>query len=488
MTDSNLTLIVGGGFVGLFAALHLRHQNYPDPIVLMDPQSQFVFKPLLYEFLTQEMQQEQVLPSYEELLRGSDIEFVRDKATHIDLSHRRVATAGRQTYNYQNLVLAVGSIQGYLHTEGAEENAFAFRTQADAEKLGKHLRDCLQQASQTNDPTDRQNLLTFAVVGAGPSGIEIAATLADLLPQWYAEFGGNVGDLRIVLINHGKEILGSDINSHLKDTVLEALKQRSIAVKLLLGVGVKSVTSQSLTYQAQDSDELKTLTTATTIWTAGTASNPLLKSLGLPDDRCDRHGLPLVTPTLQLLDFPEVFSAGDCATVEQKSLPAVAQVAYQQGAGIAHNLVALSNGEALEPVAVNLRGTLMKLGINNSVANIFDRVQINAQTGALIRKATYLEMLPTPLHNFKATVDWIEDSIFDRYHHPELPTKLPTSPDRDKQPAELAHVSRSRSAILWIGSGVAIAAVIIGGIFMAQRSPQWKEPSTALHNQQSTNK
>ena len=110
MTDSNLTLIVGGGFVGLFAALHLRHQNYPDPIVLMDPQSQFVFKPLLYEFLTQEMQQEQVLPSYEELLQGSDIEFVRDKATHIDLSHRRVATAGRQTYNYRNLVLAVGSI------------------------------------------------------------------------------------------------------------------------------------------------------------------------------------------------------------------------------------------------------------------------------------------------------------------------------------------------------------------------------------------
>ena len=472
MADSNVTLIVGGGFLGLFTALHLRHRNYPQPIVLIDPQSRFVFKPLLYDFLSGEMQTEQVFPSYQELLTGSDITFVQDKATQIDLQNRRVETAGGKSYHYRNLVLAVGSIQGYFDTDGAATNAFAFRTQADVERLEQHLRECLHKASQSADPTERQRLLTVAIVGAGPSGVETAATLADFLPRQHTILGGKSDKLRIAIVNHGREILEGDVNSHLKQSALNALQERQCAVELLLGVSVKSVTAEGLTYQAQDSDRLQTLATATTIWSAGTATNPLLKTLCLPDDRRDRHGLPLVTPTLQLADFLEVFAGGDCAVVEQKSLPALAQVAYQQGAGIADNLIALAEGKPLKSVQVNLRGTLMKLGMGNGVANLFDRVQIDGTEGALIRDATYLEMLPTPIHNFKATTEWIQESIFNRFRQP---TVTSVAGHLNQQIA-----AKNRAALLWIGGGVAIAAVIIGAIFTVERSPQWQSP-TSIH-------
>lgn len=469
-TDSDLTLIVGAGFVGLFTALHLRHRGYAHPIVLVDPQSQFVFKPLLYESLTAELQPDQVFPSYAELLTGSKIVFVRDLVTQIDLQQRYVETTSGQRFNYRYLVLAVGSKQGYLGTEGAEKYAYAFRTQADAERLSKHLRDCLKRASQMKNSIERQKLLTVAIVGAGPEGVELAATLADLLPQWYTDLGGDLDDLRLVLINHGKEILEGDINSHLQPTALTALQQRSMPVELLLGKGVKSVSPDGATYQDRSKDQPQALATATTIWTAGTAVNPVVKQLAIPDDRRDKHGLLLVTPTLQLIDFPEVFAGGDCATVGEQSLPATAQVAYQQGAGIADNLVAIAAGNPPQPVQVNLRGTLMKLGIGVGVANIFDRVQVDGKAGDLIRNATYLEMLPTPIHNFKATAEWIEDEIFDRHSAAAGLT--------NRQEYANPNV---RAAVLWVVSGVAVATVIIGGIFTVQRLPNWKPMPTATH-------
>ena len=470
MADSNDTLIVGGGFLGLFTALHLRHKDYPHPIVLIDPQSQFAFKPLLYDFLSGEMQTEQVFPSYHELLSGSDITFVQDIATEIDLPARRVKTAGGKSYHYGNLVLGVGSSQGYFGTAGAAENAFAFHTQSDVDRLMQHLDECLHKAAQTANLSDRQRLLTIAVVGAGATGVELASTLADYLPPKYAALGGNIDELRILLVNHGREILNDDVNSYLKSIVLKELQNHQRAVELLLGVSVKSVTADRLTYQAQDSEPLQTLATATTIWSAGTTANPLLKTLSLPEHHRDRHGLPLVTPTLQLADFPEVFAGGDCAIVEQKSLPALAQVAYQQGAGIAHNLIAIAEGKPPTPVKVNLRGTLMKLGMGKGVANIFNRVQIGGSEGALIRDATYLEMLPTPLHNFKATAEWIQDGIFNSFSQPTADRSQPAIP------------AKTRSAVLWIGGGLAIATVLIGAIITAERSPQWQQPQpTSIH-------
>lgn len=473
MTSSTRpTIIVGAGFAGLFTALHLRHQRDLRSITLIDPQERFVFKPMLYELLTGELSEDTVCPTYQELLQGSDIHFVQDKVAAIDLQAKQITLASGPDYPYSHLVLAVGSVQGYLGTEGAQANAFAFRTREEAIALEHQLRDCLQRARQTTDESQRRSLLTFAIVGAGPTGVEMAATLADLLPYWYAQQGGNIHEIHIVLINHGKAILTGDVNADLKEVALKAFRTRTVPVELILGVGVKAVEADHLDYQSANSSETKTLLTQTTIWTAGTAVNPLIQSLKsqMPADHLDKQGLPIVTPTLQLTDFPEVFVAGDCADVQEHPQPALAQVAYQQGANIAHNLIAFAKGKSLKPAHVSLRGTLLKLGMNNGVANLFDKVQITGKPGDLARNATYIELLPTPLHDFKATTEWLKEETLHRYHRPKL------SEPEEKHPLSPAE-RRDRSLVKALAI-LAPIAFLIAAYFGLRTPPaeQFKSP------------
>ena len=250
---TNSTVIIGGGFVGLFTALHLSHHHYSKPVILIDKSDRFVFKPLLYEHLTGEMKNMQVLPRYEDLLEGNNVTVVRDEVTNIDLQQRRVELASGSHYDYQYLVLGVGGTQGYLGTKGAKENGFAFRTEEDTVALKKHLRECLQQATQAEAKT-KKALATVAIVGADPSGVEMAATLGDLLPLWYEELGGNITDLRIVLVNHSNQILKGDANSNLQDTAMDALLDRTVPAELLLGAKVTKVTGDRLEYRLKDED------------------------------------------------------------------------------------------------------------------------------------------------------------------------------------------------------------------------------------------
>ncbi len=182
------TLILGGGFTGLFTALHLSHQHYKIPTILIDRSSRFIFKPLLYEFLSGEMKTKYICPRYDTLLHKSGIEFIQDTIQFIDLQQREVQLASGLHYNYGNLVLSLGSVAAYFDVEGAEEYTLPFRTTEDAVALSRQLRNCLKRATQTPKP-QQQALLTVAIVGAGCTGIELAATLADLLPNWYAALG-----------------------------------------------------------------------------------------------------------------------------------------------------------------------------------------------------------------------------------------------------------------------------------------------------------
>lgn len=404
------TVILGAGFTGLFATLHLCHRRYPHHIVLIDRAERFVFKPLLYELLSGEMTDTQVQPRYAELFECDSVTFVQDDIATIDLETRTVKLTSGLCYRYGNLVLGLGSVPTYFDILGAEAHTFAFRTGEDAISLRRQLRDCLQRATQA-DVEQRQTLLTIAIVGAGPAGLEMAATLADLLPKWYDRLHGDPKDIRIVVLNRSHEILKDDINGHLREIVQTALQTRKVSVEIIQGVAVKAVLQDALKYE-QD-QEIKVLQTATVIWTAGNGLHPLVQQLAISDENRDRTGRLRVVPTLQLPDFPEVFVGGDCAVLE-KPLPATAQVAYQQGAAIAHNLHEIAQGQPPKPATVALRGTLMKLGLGESVANLFDRVPITGRAGHLVRHGTYLELLPVYVHNFKATVGWLTDEIFQR--------------------------------------------------------------------------
>lgn len=409
--------------MGLFTALHLSQQNYPHPIVLIEQHDRFSFKPLLYELISGELHSDQVYPRYHELLSGSNITFVQDTVKSIDLHHQRILVASGEHYSYRNLVLALGGKTTYFNTPGADKHTFALTNGAEAIALRKHLRSRLHQAIQAKTVEERRGLLTVAIVGAGPAGIELACILADILPIWYDELGGDGNEIRVVLVNRSREILKGDINSQLRCTAQRALKQRD--VELLFDAAVTEIQSDGVQYQQRDVTH--TLRAATIVWTAGTSPNPLLMELPIAAEYRDQRGRLIVKPTLQLPEFPEVFAAGDCATTREAPQPSTAQVAYQQGKAIAQNLKWQAEGKPTLPAQIHLRGTLMKLGLNEGVANLFNKVQIKGQPGHLLRQATYLELLPTPAHNARITAEWLTDELFQR-HRPFTPAQLGQTP------------------------------------------------------------
>ena len=414
MNDSlKPVVIAGGGFTGLFTALHLRHQKCSQPIILIDREWRFIFKPLLYELLTSEVKFDLVWPRYDELLTGSDIIFVRDRICYIDLQQRQVSLDSGLCYSYEYLVLALGSAAGYFNIPGAKENTFTFRVGEDVFKLGSHLRDCLQRATQEQDPKEKQKLLTVCIIGAGPVGVELAATLADLLPIWYKALRGDPQELQIAIVQRGEEILKGDANELLRPVAEVSLQHRTASVKLILNANVKAVGEDWVRYEREGHTE--NLEAATIAWTAGTVTHPLIKQLAIGEEYRDRRSKLIITPTCQLPEYPEVFAGGDCAVNPVYPQPALAQVAYQQAKAIATNIKALCEGKEVKPAKVSLRGTLLKLGMGESVAEIYDRFEVKGKAGHLIRQATYLEMLPTPLHNFKATTEWLTEGIFQKF-------------------------------------------------------------------------
>lgn len=225
---------------------------------------------------------------------------------------------------------------------------------------------------------------------------------------------------------------------------MKALQQRTVPVELLLEASAKAVYPDRLEYLRHDQTE--TLSAATVIWTVGNMTHPLIKTLSVAEEGRDRQGRLLVTPTLQLPQFPDVFAAGDCSSMEDNPQPPTAQVAYQQGSTIAYNLRAIAEGKPLKPANVSMRGTLMKLGLGESAANLVNRFEIKGKVGHLIRQGTYLELLPTPVHNFKATTQWLTDEIFDSY-------------------ARLTMNQRIASVLKWSSGTAAAIAIASSGLF-----------------------
>ncbi|MEL7313366.1 MAG: NAD(P)/FAD-dependent oxidoreductase [Cyanobacteria bacterium J06559_3] len=427
MTSSKApTIIVGAGFAGLFTALHLTNQGYPDPIILIDRNDRFCFKPLLYDYMSGEMQSYQINPVYVGLLQGRAISFVKGTVASINLESRQVYLADGSAQEYSNLVLTPGSVPAFF-AEGAAEHAFTFQSKADADALKQHLMARCREAVQQQSPEAKRSLLTVAIVGGGPVGVELALTLGDSLPRWYedvaretadetmCEVVSNREDIRIVLLNRS-DILKGDVNSLLRDTAMAAMENRIVPPELILGASVTAVHPDAVEFMHDGNPER--LAADTIVWTAGTKVHPLIQALPMPASQRTKRGHLLVKPTLQLLAYPEVFAAGDCAVIASakghaEPLPATAQVAYQQGDAIAQSLMAKAQQKDHLPSSnVSLRGTIMKLGIGTAVANVFDRYEIAGTAGQTIRQVMYLSLMPAPAHNVRTTLSWIKDDVF----------------------------------------------------------------------------
>jgi demethylphylloquinone reductase len=377
-------VILGGGFGGLYTALQLSARSWgsgPRPHVhLVDQQRNFVFLPLLYDLLTQEVQPWEIAPDYRSLLLDQEVTFHQAPVESIDLAQRMVQLKGDRPLPFDRLVLALGSEPPVARIPGAAEHALTFHRLADVDRLEQRL------AALPSGTTVR-----VAIVGAGYSGVELACTLADRL--------GDRAQIR--LIEQGTDILRTALEFN-RQAARKALTARRIQLDLNSGVSRVESTSIDLDRQGQ----IETLTTDIVLWTVGNQPSRLVAPLPLPRD--NRQQL-LVWPTLQVQNHPEIFAVGDVAAMvdaQQRPVPATAQSALQAAEVVARNLWASLNGRSPDPFHYQALGEMLKLGRNHATL-ASTSLTLEGAIAAKLRRIIYLSRLPSTRQQVKVGLNWL---------------------------------------------------------------------------------
>lgn len=372
-------VIVGGGFGGLYTALALAEQKDHPPLLLVEPQERFLFLPLLYELLSGELRRWEIAPRYDALLAGRGIAWLRDSVVRIDARSQSLDTAGGRTLTYDQLVLATGARSQSFGIPGVVEHALGFRTLADVERL-QHL---VQQLRQQRRPLQR-----IAIVGAGPSGVELACKLADLLE----------GAAVVELIEQGATLL-PQARAFNREQASLALQRRD--VRLRCHCRVLAVGSDQLRLETGQGEEQ--LAVSAVVWTAGLAFQPPALE---PTPQRDRSGRLQVRETLQLLGQERIFAAGDLAALPD--LAPTAQVAFQQASCLAQNLMRGRRGEALHPFVFNDLGEMLSLG-RGEASLVASGVTLAGPAAFQLRRLAYLTRLPGRSHQLRVAAGWLAD-------------------------------------------------------------------------------
>ncbi len=389
-------IIIGGGFGGLFTALDLS-RNAVD-VTLVSDTDHFCFRPLLYEYLSGEVEAWHIAPDYKELI-DEKINFVRGEVETIDFNAKQIKVSTRkELFDYDALVLAVGGTTNFWNIAGAEEFALPFRAIADADKLRRKMVNALDLISPTLAPQDARERLTFAVVGGGASGVELSTKMSDLLIDAFQRRGLK-GEPHVLLVEMSDRLvpgMGEDI----RDYVEKTLREKHIDVHLqtkVLEVKPNSIVSEHNGKQTE-------VATVATVWTAGVKVNSLIEKLDLPKDK---NGLILVKPTLQVEDFDNVFALGDTAKVEsvEPKLAGTAQLAFQESALAADNIKAFFSGKEFRTKHFEELGEAVSLGTHNAAVLVGGNV-IGGVIARDARFALYTSRLPTWHHRLKVGASW----------------------------------------------------------------------------------
>ena len=390
MSVKSRICIVGGGFGGLYTALRLSEfpwasEQKPE-ITLIDKSDRFLFSPLLYELVTEEMQSWEIAPPFAELLANTGIIFHQGCVTNIDIEAKQVSIDDRTTVDYDKLVLAAGGKTPVDIVPGAKEYALPFHSLSDAYQLQEKLR-LLESANPDK--------IRVAVVGGGYSGVELACKLADRL--------GEKGRIRI--IDRGDEIL-KDTTEFNRKTAIAALESHQIWQDLETDVARVESDSISLTYKGQTD----TIPVDLVMWTVGNQVTGLVKELPLAKN--DRELLK-IEPTLLVQGRDDIYALGDvadCYDRDGRPLPATAQVAFQQSDYCAWNLWAASTNRPLLSFRYQPLGEMMTLGMDNATINGLG-LKLDGPMAYVARRLIYLYRLPTLKHQLTVGLNWITQPI-----------------------------------------------------------------------------
>lgn len=352
-------------------------------ITLVDRNDRFVFAPLLYELVTDELQTWEIAPPFVELLANTEIQFRQASVKSIDIDRHHVHLDDEgEPLAYDRLVLAMGGETPLNGIPGVAEHAIPFRTVSDAYRVRERLRKL------ENSDADK---IRVAVVGGGYSGVEIACKLADRL--------GNRGRIRIV--DRHDTILRNSPEFN-RNAAQQALRDRGVWLDLETEVTEVTAETISLKYREQV-DEIPV---ELVLWTVGTTVAPVVRSL--PFEQSDR-GQILTNAKLQVTNHPHLFALGDVAAtcdINGQRIPTTAQAAFQQADYAAWNVWASLTHRPLLPLRYQNLGEMMTLGLDNATLSGLG-ISLEGPLAHIARRLAYLYRLPTPEHQLKVGLNWI---------------------------------------------------------------------------------
>ena len=357
-------VIVGAGFGGLWALRTLERASVD--VVLIDRNNYHTFLPLLYQVAAAEIGPEEIAYPIRNLLRRQrNAAFLMADVEGVDWEARLVKTHS-STILYDFLILAIGSTAHFFGVPGAAAHGFPIRTMKQAIVLRNHILHCFEKAVHEPGRNGQQQLLTFTIVGGGPTGVEFAGALAELIHgSLRKDYPTLDFDAARILLLEAADTLLPVLPAKLRAYAFQRLQHMGVDVRL--GATVSEVTQEAAYLK-----DGTAISSATVVWTAGVQGEPRAAAWGLP---AARNGQIRVLPTLQVPDHPEGYVIGDLAYAEEDGhpLPMIAPVAVQQGQAAAQNVLRQIAGEPPRPFRYRDQGTLVTIGRNAAAAHVFGR-------------------------------------------------------------------------------------------------------------------
>ncbi len=381
--------IVGGGFGGLYTALYLQKYRHlrNAKIVLIEPKDRFLFTPMMYELITDELKEWEIAPTYSSLLTGKNVIWKQARADAIDL-HRQVVSIAGEKIGYDYLVVATGAKNRPVDIPGVEQHTLTFRSLQDVLALKSRLAQIVQGQKLQPDPFAPTQIV---VVGGGASGVELSGKVKDYLTH------RGLQNVRITLVERGEAIL-VPFRKRLRRLAKKSLSRRQIEV--MTETSVAEVTADTVTIETKSGRQV--LPSRLTLWAVGTQPQPWL---GDQSVQSNEQGQRLTRRSLQLIEYDNVFVLGDSATVNTqdssaKPAPSTAQAAYQAASRVAKNLSAMTQGSQPKAFSYLHLGDMLTLGIGEAGLWSFG-LAIGGQLAALCRRSVYIFRMPTRRHQFK---------------------------------------------------------------------------------------
>ena len=416
LTHRPVILVVGGGYVGLYAALRLQKKlsRGRAEIVVVDPQPHMTYQPFLPEAAAGSVEPRHVVVPLRRTLRHCRV--ITGAVTGLSHAEKRARVAPVEgtafDVHYDVLVMAAGSVARTLPIPGLAEHGIGFKNVGEAIYLRNHVLARLDAASSTDDPAVRQRALTFTFVGGGYAGVEAFAELEDMARYAIAHYYPRLSpsDMRWVLVEAMGRIL-PEVDLDMAAWTVKQLSARGMDVRL--NTRLESVSPEGVV-RLSDGEEFPS---DTLVWTAGTKPNPVLSQTDLP---VDGRGRVECDATLQVRGMPDAWAAGDLAAVPDLTAddPGTttapnAQHAVRQAKRLADNIVAVLAGDEPVPYRHAYAGSVASLGLHKGVAQVYG-VKLKGWPAWFMHRTYHVSRVPTLNRKARVVADWTLASLFRR--------------------------------------------------------------------------